>query len=205
MANNRYDGIDKYACYLIRYKAVQLVGNNGFVEDDRPDLEQEMMIDLLRGLARFDPQKSKKTTFIHRLVEQCIVNLIKANIAKCRDWRQCRVSLNTIIRQQNPIKIELIDRLDNDGRITNHTQESREQRVKEFRIDLHQTIDQMPTLLRDLFHLCCVYEMAELARKLNIPRITLHDRFNKVKVTLRASGMADYFSQNDDLHTGELS
>ncbi len=47
VSQNSYDGIDKYAADLIRHKARQLVGKAGFTEDDRPDLEQELMIDLL--------------------------------------------------------------------------------------------------------------------------------------------------------------
>ena len=44
---NSYDGIDAYAADLIRHKARQLVGKAGLTENDRQDLEQELMIDLL--------------------------------------------------------------------------------------------------------------------------------------------------------------
>ena len=45
---NRYDGIDDYAVRLIKHKARQLIGSAGFTESDRDDLEQDLMLDLLR-------------------------------------------------------------------------------------------------------------------------------------------------------------
>ena len=61
---NSYEGIDGYAADLIRHKARQLVGKAGLTEDDRQDLEQELMIDLLGRMKHFNPAKGKKTTFM---------------------------------------------------------------------------------------------------------------------------------------------
>jgi len=65
---NRYQGIDDYAVQLIKYKARQLVGRVGFTESDREDLEQEMVLDLLRRLPKFDPKRAGRNTFIARIV-----------------------------------------------------------------------------------------------------------------------------------------
>ena len=48
MGRNNYDDIDAYAVEIIRYKARQLVGQAGFTVADRDDLEQELILDLLR-------------------------------------------------------------------------------------------------------------------------------------------------------------
>ena len=56
--DNRYEGIDEYAVRIIKHKARQLVGRAGFTESDREDLEQEMMLDLLRRLPKFDPKRA---------------------------------------------------------------------------------------------------------------------------------------------------
>lgn len=47
---NRYHGIEEYAVKLIQLKSYQLVGNAGFSDADREDLEQELMLDLLTRL-----------------------------------------------------------------------------------------------------------------------------------------------------------
>jgi len=78
VSQNSYDGIDKYAADLIRHKARQLVGKAGFTEDDRPDLEQELMIDLLQRMRHFNPAKAKKTTFMARIVERHISTILEA-------------------------------------------------------------------------------------------------------------------------------
>ena len=53
----------------------------GFVEADRHDLEQEMVLDLLRRLPRFDARLSKRETFITRIVEHRIATLIESQRA----------------------------------------------------------------------------------------------------------------------------
>ncbi|MDH4318968.1 MAG: sigma-70 family RNA polymerase sigma factor, partial [Desulfobulbaceae bacterium] len=78
VSQNSYDGIDKYAADLIRHKARQLVGKAGFTEHDRPDLEQELMIDLLQRMRHFNPAKAKKTTFMARIVERHISTILEA-------------------------------------------------------------------------------------------------------------------------------
>ena len=124
MTNNTYHGIDQYTIDLVKYKSLNLIGNNGFSMDDRPDVEQELMTNLFDRIRNFDAKKSSKTTFIVKIVERCITNLIRVNSAQCRDWRQCQTSLNVILLADGA-KVELIDMLDNDGKLINHDRESR--------------------------------------------------------------------------------
>jgi len=60
---NHYEGIDEYAVQLIKYKARQLVGRVGFTESDRDDLEQELMLDLLRRLPKYNVSGQETTSF----------------------------------------------------------------------------------------------------------------------------------------------
>ena len=57
--DKRYKGIDEYAVRIIKYKARQLVGRVGFTESDREDLEQEMILDLLQRLPKYDPARAQ--------------------------------------------------------------------------------------------------------------------------------------------------
>ena len=115
VSQNSYDGIDKYAANLIRHKARQLVGKAGFTEDDRPDLEQELMIDLLQRMRHFNPAKAKKTTFMARIVERHISTILEARFAQCRDWRLCQTSLNEPLDNGEGDTTERIDFLDSEG------------------------------------------------------------------------------------------
>ena len=86
LSPNSYEGIDAYAANLIRNKARLLVGKAGLSESDRPDLEQELMIDLLERMKRYNPAKAKKTTFMARIVERRIASLLEIDMP----LRTCR-------------------------------------------------------------------------------------------------------------------
>ena len=92
--DKRYEGIDEYAVRIIKYKARQLVGRVGFTESDREDLEQEMMLDLLQRLPKYNPDRAQRNTFIARVVEHKIATIIEARKAGLRDYRLCRCSLD---------------------------------------------------------------------------------------------------------------
>ena len=136
VSQNSYDGIDKYAADLIRHKARQLVGKAGFTEDDRPDLEQELMIDLLQRMRHFNPAKAKKTTFMARIVERHISTILEARFAQCRDWRLCQTSLNEPLDNGEGDTTERIDFLDSEGSLGSGTRETRERLAHEIRMDL---------------------------------------------------------------------
>ena len=57
-SKNSYAGIDTYAARLIRTKAHQLIGKAGFTENDRQDLQQDLMMDLLQRMRHFNPAKA---------------------------------------------------------------------------------------------------------------------------------------------------
>lgn len=148
VSQNSYDGIDKYAADLIRHKARQLVGKAGFTEDDRPDLEQELMIDLLQRMRHFNPAKAKKTTFMARIVERHISTILEARFAQCRDWRLCQTSLNEPLDNGEGDTTEWIDFLDSEGSLGSGTREIRERLAHEIRMDLDRAIASLPEELR---------------------------------------------------------
>ncbi len=61
MGFDKHDhGIDPYAIRLIKYKARTLVGKAGFTASDREDLEQELILDLLHRLPRYDRNRAQR-------------------------------------------------------------------------------------------------------------------------------------------------
>lgn len=137
---NSYDGIDGYAADLIRHKARQLVGKAGLTEDDRQDLEQELMIDLLGRMKHFNPAKGKKTTFMTRIVERRISTILEARFAQCRDWRKCTASLNDPIPGGDNDSAERIEQVCSDGQMGHHGRDTNEQRQNDIRFDLNGSL-----------------------------------------------------------------
>jgi len=193
MGSNQYEGLDDYAVKLIRHKARQLVGRAGFVEADRPDLEQEMALDLLRRLPRFDPSRAGRNTFIARIVEHRVATLVESQKAGVRDYRRVAGSLD--------------DRRPGDERASDDgppvldypayhratvTRSARDEELRNLRRDLERAVAGLPPDLRDLCERLQVSTVSEISRETGVPRSTLYDGMGQVREHLRTAGLADY-------------
>ncbi|MEZ4600614.1 MAG: sigma-70 family RNA polymerase sigma factor, partial [Syntrophotaleaceae bacterium] len=110
--DKRYEGIDEYAVQIIKYKARQLVGRVGFTESDREDLEQEMLMDLLQRLPKYNADRAQRNTFIARVVEHKIATIIEARKAGLRDYRLCNCSLNDRLEDEEGGSVERMETID---------------------------------------------------------------------------------------------
>lgn len=99
---------------IIRCQARLLTGLFGFTEHDVPDIQQELFLELYKRKENFDPEKGKESTFIARVVESKVLDLIKERQAECRDWRRCRDSLNRTVTLPDIGVIEKIETLESE-------------------------------------------------------------------------------------------
>ena len=192
-SDNCIKTVDDYAVRIIKHKARQLVGRYGLTFFDREDLEQELMIDLLQRIRHFNPAKAKKTTFIARIVERHIATIIEARHAQCRDWRLCRVSLNTPHENDRGDTRELIDRVDSEGTLRPCQPDTREIEINNLRMDVARVLDTLPEDLRDLCERLRESNMAEIARETGVPRTTLYDKLTRIREAFREAGLDDCF------------
>ncbi len=190
---NSYTGINTYAARLIRIKAHQLLGKAGFTENDRHDLEQELMIDLLQRMRHFNPAKAKKTTFMTRIVERHIATLLEARHARCRDWRLCRLSLNTPHGNDKGDTRELIDHVDSQGILGNSEKETRQEAISNLHMDIERVLNTLPEDLRDLCERLRESNMAEIARETGVARTTLYDKLVRIREAFREAKLDDCF------------
>ena len=56
----------------------------GFTTSDQDDIEQELRIDIFQRLPKYDPAKSKRATFITRVIEHKTADLIRHHRAESR-------------------------------------------------------------------------------------------------------------------------
>ncbi|MDD5596578.1 MAG: sigma factor [Victivallaceae bacterium] len=99
---------------IIRHRARMLIGLFGFTKHDVPDIQQELFLELYKRKENFDSEKGRESTFIARVVESKVLDLIKQRQAECRDWRQCRESLNRTVTLPDIGVIEKIDTLESE-------------------------------------------------------------------------------------------
>ena len=143
--DNSGDGIDPYAAGLIRFKARQLVGQAGFTASDRDDLEQELILDLLRRLPKYDPKRAQRNTFIARVVEHKVATLIEAQRAGIRDYRRCRCSLNDRFEDEDGRSVERVDTFDQeDYLLRTGTQSRPSDELSALAIDVTAVLEGLP-------------------------------------------------------------
>jgi RNA polymerase sigma-70 factor (ECF subfamily) len=192
LTSNSYEGIDVYAADLIRNKVRLLIGKAGLTESDRPDLEQELMIDLLDRMKRYNPAKAKKTTFMARIVERRIASLLEMRHAQRRDCRRCTTSLNEPTPGSCDESIERGDLMTGDCFLSPSEREPTERRTGDMRIDMETVIESLPEQLRDLCERMKTSNMQEISRETGICRGTLYYRLGLLREAFQAAGLKEY-------------
>lgn len=199
MSRNQYNGIDECAVKLIRSKATQLVGKYGFTESDREDLEQEIALALLLALPKYDSERGQRSTFISRVVNHSISDMIEARKAAKRDYRLCICSLNENLLYEDGTVAERLEAIDRDGclRRTGKSDQS-EVALQDLRIDVNRLISKLPG---DLRRLCLQLQSANVSQVSNdteTSRSTIYRKLKKLRVIFEAVGLADYLNRQRD-------
>ena len=191
--DNQYDGIDPYAVRLIKYKARRLIGQAGFTASDRDDLEQELILDLLRRLPKYDPRRARRNTFIARVVEHRIATLIEARKAGIRDYRRCQCSLNDRFEDENGRSVERAETLDQEDYLLRTGAQSRpSDELSALALDVATVLETLPPELRDLCRRLQAETVTEVSHDTGIPRSTLYGLIHKVRTVFEDAGLRDH-------------
>ena len=191
--DNQYDGIDPYAVGLIKYKARRLIGQAGFTASDRKDIEQELILDLLRRLPKYDPKRAQHNTFIARVVEHKIATLIEARKAGIRDYRRCRCSLNDRFEDEDGRSVERVETLDQEDYLLCTGAQSRpSDELSALAIDVAVVLETLPPELRELCRRLMRNSITEVSRTTGIPRSTLYELIHKVCAVFEDAGLRDH-------------
>ena len=170
-----------------------MVGQKGFVESDREDLEQEMLLDLLERLPKYNPNRAKRNTFIACIVDNKIATIIEAREAGLRDYRLCRCSLNERIERNKCGSLERIETLDQEDYmrcIGSHMQPL--SKLHDFSIDIREVIEKLPPELHEFCIRLGIETVTEISRDTGIPRGTIYESIKKLRNIFKVSGLKDY-------------
>jgi len=193
-STNRFEGIDEYAAALIRHKARQLARRPEFSQTDQEDLEQEMVLDLLKRLPQYDPKRAGRHTFIARVVEHKIAALLKHRRARKRDSGSRTESL----RDESPNgdgriagEIHAVDEGAHSKRIgsASRLQSDRFEQT----LDVAATVRALPDDLRALCKLLQSKTVSDISAETGIPRPTLYDAIKKIRAKFREGGLDGKF------------
>ena len=189
-----FEDRDSFASQLIRQKAWQLVRHPGFSKSDRPDIEQELAIELVQKYDQFDPERARETTFIARVVEHKAVSLVRARQAEKRHFRRNGKSLNETISDGDDGTVERAQTVDAAGAKRHTGQAPRsDEEVARLKLDIDEVLETLPADLRKLAEM--LTEMTEYAasRQLGKSRRQVANDVARLRERFEDAGLRDYF------------
>ncbi len=197
MENTKQRILDGYARDVIRHKARQLIGKYGFTRDDFDDLQQEMMLDLLRRLGKYDPSKAGLSTFVARIVDRKVSTLIRHQRQEKRDYRRPVCSLDAQVEDQDGQARGLDEVLSQDAFDDEVARHDRPQAERlDLRLDLSLVLDELPEDLRQLALRLQTRTVAEIARELGVPRSTLYEKsIARLRKIFEDKGLREYLGE----------
>ena len=174
--------IDPRIKRLIRHKTRQMIGKAGLTASDLEDIEEDLVLDLLERLPRYDPAKSSEYTFALRVVEHRIARILARRSAAMRDWRTQMRSLS------EPV-------LDDEGRQTQlaETLPGPEGPAREALMDLADVLEQLPERLRALAKRLPETTIRQIAQELGVSRRTVHRWVGELRAHLEEKGFGRFF------------
>jgi RNA polymerase sigma-70 factor (ECF subfamily) len=186
------DKIDQFARGLIRRKVEQLIGKAGFTAQDRKDLEQELLLRLVKSLPSYDPSKSHLYAFITTVLERYVANVLRNKRADKRDQRRITsLSVMIYIEGEGPVELaQTISQLELDARRHAHSRSDEER--AQLAMDLADVVAKLPPDLRDLAQRLMSQSPSEAARDLDIPRTTLYEKIRRLRRHFEDAGLRDY-------------
>ncbi len=194
MAHNTtaQQGLDQHAVRLVRHKARQLIRRPEFTASDRTDIEQELFLDLLTRLPRFDATRAKRTTFVDRVVNNRVATLLEARTAAKRNPARCVASLDADANDDEghaePVWATLDQRM---GRSDGRTPRD-DARLRDLRFDVGAAMSDLPEDLRDLAGHLSRQTPTEVARANGVPRRTVRDRIARIRGRFERAGLRIY-------------
>jgi len=187
------DGILQYTIKRIRFKASQMVGKHGFTEDDFEDLRQELMLDVLRRLPKFNSGRADIKIFISTVINNRIATLIERQEAECRDHRRVERSLD------EPVPAEDDDWTTFGDGITEAEARSRlglagrsAQERADLAMDVAVVLDQLDEGDRRLCLDLHFKTPLQIARETGIRRAGIYERIARIRGKFIAAGLHRY-------------
>jgi RNA polymerase sigma-70 factor (ECF subfamily) len=188
------EDLGEYAERLIKHKAKRLIGRAGFVRSDQADIEQELRLDLLRRLPKFDPSKASLGTFDDRVVRHKIASLVASRKAPCRDHRRCRCSLNDPLEDKGGAgPAERGDMVDEDaGHLRTGGNSRPPEELVDLRRDIRTVLAGLPPGLRRLCRRLMKETPTEVERETGTARGTLYEAIQKIRRRFEKARLREY-------------
>ncbi len=185
---------DSYTKALINRKVNMLIDRLGFRHHEREDLKQELLARVIKSLESFDASVGPLNPFITAVVDRQVSNILRDRNADKRS-SGAMVSLNVNIKNEDAGPTELLQTISNrevDRRLGRERTLSEEQ-LNDLKSDMGNVIARLPKRLQDFLELKKTLSLNEIVIELGVPRSTLGDWMDEIRVHFEEAGLEKYF------------
>jgi len=183
-----YPGLTPEMVRLVKNKAYSLSTGHGHTQEDREDLEQEMALQLLSALPKYNPDKSQVQTFANRVVDYWATTQIEKQQASCRDYRQRGVSLDEPCVDSDGENTTLCEMIREDEAIGDAGALGCIEAV-ELKIIVEEVLETLSPQLRELCRSLMTYSVADLCKSNNWSRGKVEFDIKKIRKAFRNAGL----------------
>ena len=184
--------LDQFEEWFIARKSRQLVGKAGFTPSDVEDIEQDIRLDVINRLRRFDQAKSSRHTFIAMVVRRCVASILERRRAEKRNGGRRPQSLNSPIRDAEGREVELYQTLDASAGRPGRSEEE----LRDLRADVRAAVASLPEHLRPWCKVFAKLGIREASRELHVPRSRLQRFKAEIHDAFEETGLADYLPES---------
>ncbi len=174
------DDIDPDLRALVASQARQLAHRFEFLRQDRDDLEQELLLRLVRALPKFDARRGARKAFAQTVVARAAASLIRDRQVPQRHPRCTR-----------PLAAP--------GTVLDPDSEDRTEAAVDPSLDVAAVLADLPAAERRLAEHLQEGNVTEAARRLGLARSTVVCRVRRLRERFERAGLAPY------LHAGAAS
>jgi len=174
-------------------KARQMVDNYGWTETDQDDIVHSLILEFIQSWPEYNPKRSKPQTFISRIMDNALKDMIKHRQAAVRDYRRVDCSLNDLVPDPEDDKEETSRyKLMSEERSYAHRSGSRLSDLErlQLQMDIEKVYEALTVAQVEICELLKHHlTKTAAARDLCIPLSTLNDKISKIREVFIAYGV----------------
>jgi len=191
MFQNKYGEHDAELVRIAMHLASSLVGNYGYTADDADDILQILIVAGTVALPRFDPSKSKRSTFIYAALRERVKNLARDAERQKRDRRREAFSLNAEWPGDPSGDIQWSDVVGIDQTFTDQGVPRIDRTdIHGLRMDMEEALADLPPNLRELCRLHSHLASDDARRAAGMAKSTHHRAIKRIREYLETRGLA---------------
>ena len=178
---------------IIKTKARSLAPRLRDAAVDVEDITQDLTIELLSRLPRFNPKRSSIHTFATRIIGNAAGRILSGTLAGKRGGGVKPLSLNYVVTTGGGVPAELGDTISEDDYFSRTDRATRPfWELCDLRLDLQRGMATLPPSLKDLCGRLMEETPTEVAHSEGVSRETIYRRIRAVRAAFEEQGLGKF-------------